>query len=112
MKTFLKSLFAIGSLVVGMLSAPAAHASCPAGTSVPILDALGGYLEGLDEQFVSGRVFVLQDPTFNSGSADILCRAEGILGNKACQPEAGVLVDFKVTINADWQDDGVNACPI
>jgi len=112
MKTFLKPLVALGAVAVALLIAPAAHAACPAGQSIPFQHALGGSFSGLPEANVTGFVSVSGHPEINSGTDAIVCTQAGFTPNGVlCQVEAGTASDGLVTISGDWQDIPTAGCP-
>src|SRR2546427_2830633 len=92
MKTFFKSLVAVGAVIVALLVAPAAFAQCS--NSLPASHSFT-FLTGLPESDLSGRVFVLGSAlTTNSGSTQWLCAsAADISAGGGCQPEAGTATD-------------------
>ncbi len=110
MRTFLKALAAICTVVVAISVAPSAFAQCP--TPQPSGHQLDSYFTGLDEAYVSGRVFVFGRPSVNSGPAPFVCRAQGdecAAGN--CPPAAGLANDRIVSVFGDWGFPDVLGCP-
>ena len=110
MKTFLKSLVAIGAVACALLVAPAAHAQCS--FSVPAAHLLGTAWTGLPEAGLSGRFYILGNTGINSGNAAFLCpsAADSTVGG-ACQTNAGGPDDGVVTANGNFAGDGVIGCP-
>jgi hypothetical protein len=110
MKTFLKSLVAIGAVAVALLVTPAAYAQC--GFSLPAAHLLDTTWTGLPEGNLSGRFFVLGDPAINSGTAVFLCAsAADVPSGAACQTGAGPPDDGIVTASGNFAGDGVVGCP-
>ena len=72
MKTFLKSLAAIGTIVLALLvvATPARAQECP--DNLPVSHALGSNWTGLPEASLSGRAWVVSNPAINSGTAPFL----------------------------------------
>ncbi|HEV8701853.1 MAG TPA: thrombospondin type 3 repeat-containing protein [Candidatus Polarisedimenticolia bacterium] len=110
MKTFLKSLVAIGAVAVALLVAPAAHAQC--NFSLPAAHLLDTTWTGLPEASLSGRFFVLTDPAVTSGSAAFLCpSAADVTTGGPCQTSALLPDDGIVTVNGNFSGEGVIGCP-
>ena len=111
MKTFLKSLVAVGVVAVAvLLAAPAAHAQC--GAPTPVGQYLDSFYTGLPEANASGRVFTFGNPTLNNGTAEFLCRTAGDpSAGGACPGTAGTSSDGQVTLLGDWFSAGVTGCP-
>jgi len=112
MKTFIKSLVAIGAVAVALLVAPAAHAQGQCGFSLPASHLLDTTWTGLPEGALSGRFFILGNPGINSGTAEFLCRSSAdstVAG--ACQTSAAGPDDAIVTANGNFAGDGVAGCP-
>jgi hypothetical protein len=111
MKTSLKLLLSVGSVVLALLAPPPAFAVCP-GEILPYQDFFGGAMTGFPEAYVSGRVSVFGNTGTNSGSAFFICTQTGELPNGGtCQNEAGTSSDGNVTILGDWGDDLTLGCP-
>ena len=110
MKTFLKSLVAIGAVAVALLVTPAAYAQCS--FSVPAAHLLGTSWTGLPEGSLAGRFYILGSTGINSGSAAFLCRsaADGTVAGQ-CQTTAAASDDGIVTLNGNFAGDGVVGCP-
>jgi len=109
-KTFLKSVVAIGAIAVALLLTPAAYAQC--GFSLPASHLLDTTYTGISESSLFGRFFVLANPAVNNGSASFLCLSAGELAaGGTCSGSAGTLVDGIVTINGNFAADGVVGCP-
>ena len=106
MKTFYKSLVALGLALVPFLATTPASAACADFT--PYLEGIGGFLSGLPEANVSAYAAKVGDPTINSGALNFMCLAAG--GN--CFPEAGTASDGNVVIEGDWFNPGNIGCPI
>lgn len=68
------------------------------------------YWTGLPEEYVSGRFFVLKDPSIHSGSQEFLATKAGIPGRLDCL-EAGTATDGILCVKGDWGDAGVTGCP-
>ena len=110
MKTFLKSLVAIGAVAFALLVAPAAHASC--GFSLPAAHLLDTTWTGLSEAGLSGRFYILGNPGINGGTAAFLCpSAADVTSGGACQSSAAGSSDSIVTANGNFAGDGVVGCP-
>ena len=114
MKTFLKTLAAIGSVLVALLlTQPVAYAQAPpCGTPVPVGHFADTYFSGLPEADLSGLVFAFRNPSVNNGSAVFICASstqESAAGT--CQAGAGTASDGFVTIRGDWSSPGVIGCP-
>jgi len=111
MKTFLKTMVAVGAVVLAFAAAPQTMAqSCP--DSVPFYHGLGGFLSGLPEGGARASVTKLGSPGINGGVSGYLCTAASTPGLEFCQPEAGSAVDGNVTINGNWANPGVTGCPV
>lgn len=109
MKTFLKSLVALGAVVLALVAGPAAMAQqCP--DSTPYFHGLGGSLTGLPEAWVSGFAAKLGDPGINNGAAVFICTSDVTPGIDFCQPEA--IPVGAVTLSGDWGNGGVTGCPV
>lgn len=112
MKTFLKTLAAIGSVLAAVLVAQPAAYGQACGSPVPVGHLQDAYLSGLPEAEVSGRVFVYKNASVNNGGAVFIC---GFAGQDSaagpCQPAAGSNTDGFVTIKGDWSSPGVTGCP-
>jgi Thrombospondin type 3 repeat len=112
MKTFFKSLVAVGVVAVALMHAPAAHAQC-SGTSEAIGHFLGTVWSNLPEASLTGRVYQVSNPAVNNGTANFICKSgTQFNGVRQCQDTAGSDSDAVVTILGDFADDGVVGCPI
>src|SRR5262245_10152022 len=113
MRTFLKSLLVVASLLAVVVMAPAAYAAC-SGASIPYQYYLGGQIIGVNEANVSAKVFVMGHPEINSGTEDIICKVAGIdpVTGRFCLNEAGAAGDGNITIQGDWQAPGNVGCPL
>jgi hypothetical protein len=111
MRTFLKTLAAIGTVALSLvLAAPGAHAQC--GSPVVTGHALDSYFTGLPESNLSGRIFLLGSATTNSGSAMVVCGAAGAdSAGGPCPITAGTADDGIATLFADWSSPGFTGCP-
>jgi hypothetical protein len=110
MKTFLKSLVAIGAVAVALLVTPAAYAQC--GFSMPAAHLLDTTWTGLPEGSLSGRFFILGDPGTNNGTAAFLCAsASAVTSGGQCQTSALLPDDGIVTANGNFAGEGVVGCP-
>jgi hypothetical protein len=111
MKTFLKTMVAVGAVVIAFAAAPAVMAqSCP--ESTPYSHALGGFLTGLPEASAAGRASKLGDPSINNGSSAFLCTSQFTPGLEFCQPEAGTPGDGLATIDGNFSNPGNAGCPV
>jgi len=112
MRTFLKSLLVVASLLAVVVMAPAAYAACS--NSIPYQYYLGGQIIGVNEATVSARAFVMGHPEINSGTEDIICKVAGIdpVTGRFCLNEAGAAGDGNITIQDDWQGAGNVGCPL
>jgi hypothetical protein len=118
MKTFVKSLVAVGAVVAALLAAPFSFGQECGVLSQVSQHGLGTRFNGLPERdslglrILSGHVYVFQNPAVNSGTQPFVCAAMGEpSGGGACQPEAGSLDDGMVTLNGNWAKSGVTGCP-
>ena len=110
MKTFLKSMVAVGAVVLAFAAAPGVMAqSCP--DSAPFQHALGGSFSGIPEANAGGRVSEIGG-TANSGVSPFLCTAQVTPGIDFCQPEAGTPFDGAVTLQGNWGNGGIDGCPV
>ncbi len=111
MKTFLKSLVAIGAVVGALLIAPAANAQ-QCGFSQFAGSVLGTSWTGLPEAATAGVVYVFNNSTVNNGPAEFLCRTSGEdSAGGLCPPNAGAPDDGIVVLNGNWGFAGVTGCP-
>ena len=111
MKTFLKSLVAIGAVVSALLIAPAAHAQ-QCGFSQFAGSVLGTSWTGVPEAATAGVVYVFNNSTINNGPTEFLCRASGLdSAGGSCPPNAGTPDDGIVVLNGNWGFAGVTGCP-
>jgi hypothetical protein len=111
MKTFLKTMVAVGAVVLAFAAAPQTMAqSCS--DSVAFYHGVGGFLTGLPEGAARGSVTKLGSPGINAGTSGWLCTAQFTPGMEFCQPEAGSPVDGNATINGNWTNVGVTGCPV
>jgi thrombospondin type 3 repeat protein len=112
MKTFFKSLVAVGVVAVALMHAPAAHAQCSS-NSEPIGHFLGTVWSNLPEAPLTGRVYQVSNPAINNGTANFICKSGAQFnGLRQCQDTAGTDSDGIVTILGDFADDGVVGCPV
>lgn len=114
MTTFLKSLVALAA-IFAFVAAPAAFAGpFPCTSTEPYSHLFGGSLTGLPEDFVTGNVSVVADPTINNGLAAFICKSFSAPppGIDFCQPEAGTATDRAVTLSGNWLSTGNVGCPI
>ncbi len=103
MKTFLKSLVAIGAVAAALLVAPAAHAQC--GFSLPAAHLLDTTWTGLPEANLSSRFYILGNPAINNGTAVFLCAsASDFVAGGFCQSSALLPDDGIVTANGNFVD--------
>ena len=110
MKTFLKTMVAVGAVVLAFAAAPATMAqSCP--DSVPFYHALGGFLTGLPEGAIAGRTSAFGGPS-NNGLSPFICTGQITPGFDFCQPEAGSPADGLATLNGNWTNPGTAGCPV
>jgi len=108
MKTFLKTLVALGAVVLAFVAGPAAMAQqCPDAT--PYFHGLGGSLTGLPEAWAVGIGSVV-GTSDNSGTAPVICTSEVTPGIDLCQPESAPA--GAVTIAGDWSSVGATGCPV
>jgi len=111
MKTFLKTMVAVGAVVCAFAAAPAVMAqSCP--DSAPFFHGLSGFLTGLPEASAGGRVSEIGNPAANNGTSPFLCTAQVTPGIDFCQPEAGSDIDGLAAINGNWGNVGIAGCPV
>src|SRR5262245_13106883 len=86
MKTFLKTMVAVGAVVLAFAAAPGVMAqSCS--DSAPFQHALGGFFTGLPEASLAGRASKVGDPSIFNGSSAFLCSSTSTAGIDFCQPE-------------------------
>ena len=110
MKTFLKTLVALGAVVLAFVAGPASMAQqCP--DSVPYFHGLGGSLTGLPEASVSGITSQVGFPAVNNGASPFICTSDSTPGIDFCQPEAGSASDGVVTLSGNWGNPNVTGCP-
>ncbi len=111
MKTFLKSLVALGVVACALVLAPAAHAQ-QCGFSQFAGSVLGTSWTGLPEGATSGIVYVFNNAGVNSGATPFLCLAAGAdSAGGLCPPNAGTSSDGIVVLNGNWAFVGVTGCP-
>lgn len=110
MKTFLRTLVALGAVVLAFVGGPAAMALNECQDQVPFLHSLGGSLTGLPDAWVSGRVSLVGDPSVNSGEALFICTSPATPGIDLCQPESAP--GDAVTLSGNWRNPLVNGCPV
>lgn len=110
MKTFLKTMVAVGAVVFAFAAAPSVMAQgCP--ESTPFQHSLGAYLTGIREAAAGARVSEIGS-TASNGTSPILCTSTSTAGIDFCQPEAGSAIDGFVTLTGDWANGGMVGCPI
>src|SRR5262249_38881056 len=111
MRTFLKSLVALGAVAVFLFVAPAARAQqCP--DTVSHRHGLGGSWSGLPEANLGGQAAAFHAQSINNGAALFLCKSSADSVGGQCQPEAGTSSDGVVTANGNWADVGSTGCPV
>ncbi|HET8947558.1 MAG TPA: hypothetical protein VFQ07_11305, partial [Candidatus Polarisedimenticolia bacterium] len=111
MKTFLKTMVAVGAVVIAFAAAPAVMAqSCP--DSAPFGHQLGGFLTGLPEGPAAGLASKIGSPAINNGSSPFLCTAASTPGFDFCPPEAGSASDGNVAVAGNWSNPGIAGCPV
>jgi len=108
MKTFLRTLVALGAVVLAFVAGPATMAQCP--DSVPYFHGLGGSLSGLPEAWTTGFASKLGDPAVNNGTGAFICTSESTPGIDFCQPEAAPV--GAATLAGDWGNNGPVGCPV
>jgi hypothetical protein len=107
MKTFLRTLVALGAVVLAFVAGPAAMAQCNDFT--PFLNALGGSLTELPEAWVGGLTSQVGGGA-NSGSSPFICTSNPTPGIEFCQEASSA--DNVVTISGDWFNQGIIGCPV
>lgn len=108
MKTFLKTMVAVGAVVFAFAAAPV-MAECP--DSAPFYHAVGGFFTGLPEASLAARASEFGGVA-NSGTSPFVCTATSTPGFDFCQPEAGTGSDGQVTINGNWGNVGISGCAV
>jgi hypothetical protein len=111
MKTFLRTLVALGAVVLAFVAGPAAMATdeCQA-EATPFLYGAGGSLTGLPEAWVSGIASQVGFPGVNSGTAPFICTADPTPGIGFCHEQSNPA--DTVTISGDWSAPDVTGCPV
>jgi hypothetical protein len=105
MKTFFKTMVALGVALVPFMAAPA-MANCPDFT--PYFHGADGWLSGLPEANVSAWGAKVGDPSINTGTASFMCLAS----SPNCFPQSGTATDGNVIVAGDWFNPGNVGCPI
>jgi len=109
MKTFLRTLVALGAVVLAFVGGPAAMAQqCP--DTVPYFHGAGGSLTGLPEAYVAGLASKVGNSAINSGTSPFICTSGATPGIDVCQPEADGV--GAVTLSGNWGNLGVTGCPV
>jgi hypothetical protein len=110
MKTFLKSLVAIGAVVAAFGVGPGAH-----GQECFFSQASAHFVDtswtGVPEGGSTAYVYVFGDPSINNGTAEFLCR---FIGQESAGGDCGTggdATDGFVTLNGNWAAPGVTGCP-
>lgn len=109
MTTFLKTLVALGAVVLAFVAGPAAMAQeCTDSTAYQHF--FGGSLTGLPEAWVSGSASKVGTPSINNGTAPFICTDVLTPGIDFCTGEAGA--PDTVTLGGNWDQVGSTGCPV
>lgn len=108
MKTFLRTLVALGAVVLAIVAGPAAMAQ-QCSDFTPYFHALGGSLTGLPENAIGGITSAV-GTTINNGTSAFICTDAVTPGIEFCAGDSGL--PNVVTIQGDWVNPGATGCPV